>query len=101
MKSKSEWSQRVSEVKELVKSKSQWSQSASEVKEESCHVEACVQEMLCFSVSENKIAREMLCFTIETAVRLREGGRCKTAVADMVAYGRLSSDRSAIGKRKR
>ena len=43
-------------------------------------------------VSESKIARKMLCFTIETAVRLREGRRCKTAVADMVAYGRLCAD---------
>ena len=42
-------------------------------------------------VSESKIARELLCFTIETAVRLCEGGRCKTAVADMVAYARLWS----------
>ena len=52
-------------------------------------------------VSESKIAREMLCFTIETAVRLCKGRRCKTAVADMVAYARISSDRSAIGKCKR
>ena len=43
-------------------------------------------------VSESKIAREMLCFTIETGVRWCEGRRCKTAVADMVAYGRLCSD---------
>ena len=43
-------------------------------------------------VSESKMAREMLCFTIETAVRLCEGRRCKTAVADMVAYARLCSD---------
>ena len=42
-------------------------------------------------VSESKIVREMLCFTIETAVRLCEGRRCKTAVADMVAYARLWS----------
>ena len=39
--------------------------------------------------SESKIVREMLCSTIETAVRLCEGRRCETAVADMVAYGRL------------
>ena len=44
-------------------------------------------------VSESKIAREMLCFTIETAMRLCEGRRCKTAVMDMVAYGRLCSPR--------
>ena len=52
-------------------------------------------------VSESKIVREMRCFTIETAVRLCEGRRCKTAVADMVAYGRLCSDRSSIEKCKR
>ena len=40
-------------------------------------------------VSESKMAREMLCFTIETAVRLCEVRRCKTAVADVLAYGRL------------
>ena len=51
-------------------------------------------------VSESKIAREMLCFTKETAVRLCEGRRCKTAGAAMLAYGRISSDRSAIGKCK-
>ena len=43
-------------------------------------------------VSESKIARKMLCFIIETAVRLCEGRRCKTAVADMVAYARVWSD---------
>ena len=42
-------------------------------------------------VSESEIVREMLRFTIETAVRLCEGRRCKTAVADMLAYGRLRS----------
>ena len=40
-------------------------------------------------VSESKIAREMLCFTIEMGVRWCEGRRCKTAVVDLVAYGRL------------
>ena len=49
-------------------------------------------------VSESKIAREMLCFIIETGVRLCEGRRYKTAVADMLAYGRLVSDRCSIGK---
>ena len=43
-------------------------------------------------VSESKIAREMLCFTIETAVCLCEGRRCKTAGAAVLAYGRLCSD---------
>ena len=42
-------------------------------------------------VSESKIACEMLCFTVETAVCLCEGRRCKTAVAGMVAYARLWS----------
>ena len=37
-------------------------------------------------VSESKIMREMLCFTIETAVRLCEGRRCKMAGADMFTY---------------
>ena len=40
-------------------------------------------------VSESKIARKMLCFTIETAVGGCEGGRCETAGAAMLAYGRL------------
>ena len=40
-------------------------------------------------VSESKIVREMLCCTIETAVGGCEGRRCETAVAAMVAYGRL------------
>ena len=48
-------------------------------------------------VSESKIAREMLCFTIETAVRLCEVRRCKTAVADVLAYGRLCSPYARIG----
>ena len=59
-------------------------------------------------MSESKIAREMLCFTIDTAVRLCEVRRCKTAVADVLAYGRLCSpmvalcsDRCSIGKCKR
>ena len=42
-------------------------------------------------VSDSKIARDMLCFTIETAVGGCEGGRCETAVAAMLAYGRLRS----------
>ena len=42
-------------------------------------------------VSESKIVREMLCFTIETAVCGCEGRRCETAVAAMLAYGRLCS----------
>ena len=52
------------------------------------------------TVSESEVARETLRFTIETGVRWCEGRRCKTAVADMVAYGRLGSDRSATGKCK-
>ena len=62
-------------------------------------------------VSESKIVREMLCFTKETVVGGCEGRRCGTAVAamlayarlcsPMVAYARLSSDRSSIGKCKR
>ena len=47
---------------------------------------------------ESKIARERLCFTIETAVGGREGRRCWTAGAAMVAYARLWSDRGAIGQ---
>ena len=42
-------------------------------------------------VSESKIAREMMCFTIETVAGGCEGGRCETAVAGMLAYGRLCS----------
>ena len=49
-------------------------------------------------VSESKIVREMLCFTIETAVGGCQGRTRETAVADMVAYARLSSDRPSIGK---
>ena len=49
-------------------------------------------------VSESKIAREMLCFTIETAVRQCEGRRCETAVADMLAYGRLCSPMVAYAR---
>ena len=72
-----------------------------------------MQETLCFPtpMSESKIVREMLCFTIETVVGGCEGRRCETAVAAMLAYGRLcspmvayarlSSDRSSIGKCKR
>ena len=61
--------------------------------------------MLCFFFhleigSKNKIICEMLCFTIEMAVRLCEGRRCKMVVTDMVTYARLVSDRSAIGKCK-
>ena len=41
--------------------------------------------------SESKIVCEMLCFTIETAAGGFEGRRCETAVAAMVAYGRLWS----------
>ena len=44
-------------------------------------------------VSESKIVREMLCFTIETSVGGREGRRCETAVAAMIAYARLWSPR--------
>ena len=40
-------------------------------------------------VSESKIVCEMLCFTIETVVCGREGRRCETAVAAMVAYACL------------
>ena len=47
-------------------------------------------------VSESKIMREMLCFIIETAVRLCEVRRCKTAVADVLAYGRLCSPMVAL-----
>ena len=35
--------------------------------------------------------QEMLCFTIETAVGGCEGRRCETAVAAMVAYGRIGA----------
>ena len=51
-------------------------------------------------VSESKIVREMLCFTIATAVRVCEGRGCDYGrlCLPMVAYGRLSSDRSSIGK---
>ena len=48
-------------------------------------------------VSESKIVREMLCFTIETAAKV---GGVRRRVA-MVAYARLCSDRSSIGKCKR
>ena len=52
-------------------------------------------------VFERMIVRELLCFTIETAARGREGRRCETAGAAMVAYARLCSDRSSIGNCKR
>ena len=42
-------------------------------------------------VSESKMVREMLCFTIETAVGGSEGKRCETAVAAMLAYGRIGA----------
>ena len=50
------------------------------------------------AVSESTIAREMLRFTIETAVGGCEGRRCETAIAAMLAYARVSSDRCSIGK---
>ena len=40
---------------------------------------------------DGAVVCEMLCFTIETAVGGCEGRRCETAVAAMVAYGRLCS----------
>ena len=42
-------------------------------------------------MSESKIVRDMLCFTLDTAVGGCEGRRCETAVAAMLAYGRLCS----------
>ena len=54
-------------------------------------------------VSESKIVRKMLCFTIENGcvwVRRKVGGvrRRLRLCSLMVAYARLSSDRSSIGK---
>ena len=48
--------------------------------------------------SESKIVRKLLCFTIETAVGGCEGRRCETAVAAMLAYARICSDRCPIGQ---
>ena len=59
------------------------------------------QETLCFPTQKLRLKvrlRATCCFAIETAVRGCEGRRCQTAVAAMLAYGRLSSDRSSIGK---
>ena len=42
-------------------------------------------------LSESKMVREMLRFTIKTAVGACEGRRCETAVAAILAYGRIGA----------